>query len=202
MVSLLILKHLHNLSDESVVDRWVENPYFQYFSGETHFQWSMPCDPSDLVHFRQPGWQRRHWKDFPFIGRAAREGCPAEMCFDRHHCSGKEHHVSNRSETGCSHYCQEPEDRRKTGHSLATPNRITEWQETTWKDLLGTKLMPWWLLLRLTSAGGCGKLNFCPIFWPIGFLNTCSQPFEPGLMLEKGAWHYSEWSVIDIFLTF
>lgn len=52
IVSLLILKQLHNLSDESVVDRWVENPYFQYFSGETHFQWSMPCDPSDLVHFR------------------------------------------------------------------------------------------------------------------------------------------------------
>jgi IS5 family transposase len=52
MVSLLILKQLHNLSDESVVERWVENPYFQYFSGETHFQWSMPCDPSDLVHFR------------------------------------------------------------------------------------------------------------------------------------------------------
>ena len=52
MVSLLILKQLHNLSDESVVDRWIENPYFQYFSGETHFQWSMPCDPSDLVHFR------------------------------------------------------------------------------------------------------------------------------------------------------
>ena len=52
MVSLLILKQLYNPSDESVVDRWVENPYFQYFSGETHFQWSMPCDPSDLVHFR------------------------------------------------------------------------------------------------------------------------------------------------------
>ncbi len=52
MVSLMILKQLHNLSDESVVDRWVENPYFQYFSGETHFQWSLPCDPSDLVHFR------------------------------------------------------------------------------------------------------------------------------------------------------
>ena len=52
MISLLILKQLYNLSDESVVERWVENPYFQYFSGETHFQWTMPCDPSDLVHFR------------------------------------------------------------------------------------------------------------------------------------------------------
>ena len=52
MVSLLILKQLDNLSDESVVAKWVENPYYQYFSGETHFQWGMPCDPSDQVHFR------------------------------------------------------------------------------------------------------------------------------------------------------
>jgi transposase, IS5 family len=52
MVSLLILKQLDNLSDESVVSKLVENPYYQYFSGETQFQWSMPCDPSDLVHFR------------------------------------------------------------------------------------------------------------------------------------------------------
>lgn len=52
MVSLLILKQLDSLSDESVVAKWVENPYYQYFSGETHFQWAMPCDPSDLVHFR------------------------------------------------------------------------------------------------------------------------------------------------------
>jgi IS5 family transposase len=52
MVCLLILKQLDNLSDESVVSKWVENPYYQYFSGETQFQWAMPCDPSDLVHFR------------------------------------------------------------------------------------------------------------------------------------------------------
>lgn len=52
MVSLLILKQLDNLGDESVVAKWVENPYYQYFSGETQFQWAMPCDPSDLVHFR------------------------------------------------------------------------------------------------------------------------------------------------------
>jgi IS5 family transposase len=52
MASLLILKQLDNLSDESIVSKWVENPYYQYFSKETQFQWSMPCDPSDLVHFR------------------------------------------------------------------------------------------------------------------------------------------------------
>jgi len=53
MVSLLILKQLYNLSDESMVDRWVENPYFQFFSGETVFQWSFPCHPTDLVYFRK-----------------------------------------------------------------------------------------------------------------------------------------------------
>jgi len=26
---LLILKHMHNLSDEALCDRWVENPYFR-----------------------------------------------------------------------------------------------------------------------------------------------------------------------------
>jgi IS5 family transposase len=53
MVSLLILKQLHNLGDETVVEQWVQNPYFQYFSGEKEFQWKFPCDPSDLVHFRK-----------------------------------------------------------------------------------------------------------------------------------------------------
>jgi len=32
--------------------RWVQNPYWQFFCGESQFQWVMPCDPSDLVHFR------------------------------------------------------------------------------------------------------------------------------------------------------
>jgi IS5 family transposase len=31
---------------------WVSNPYFQYFCGESVFQWKFPCDPSDLAHFR------------------------------------------------------------------------------------------------------------------------------------------------------
>jgi IS5 family transposase len=52
MSSLLILKQLYNLGDETVVKAWVHNPYFQYFSGEAEFQWEFPCDPSDLVHFR------------------------------------------------------------------------------------------------------------------------------------------------------
>jgi len=52
MVSLLILKQLDNISDETVVAKWVENPYWQYFSGSEFFQWQYPCDPTELVKFR------------------------------------------------------------------------------------------------------------------------------------------------------
>jgi transposase, IS5 family len=52
MVSLLMLKHVRNLSDESVVEQWFENIYYQYFSGERTYACGVPCEPSDLVHFR------------------------------------------------------------------------------------------------------------------------------------------------------
>jgi len=52
MVSLLILKQMFNESDETVVERWRENPYWQYFSGQEYFQWSLPCDSSELTKFR------------------------------------------------------------------------------------------------------------------------------------------------------
>jgi len=37
----------------SIVDRWIENPYYQFFSGETVFQWEFPCHSTDLVYFRK-----------------------------------------------------------------------------------------------------------------------------------------------------
>lgn len=52
MVGLLMLKHIRNISDESVVEQWSENNYYQYFCGETSFVCSSPCDASELVHFR------------------------------------------------------------------------------------------------------------------------------------------------------
>ena len=52
MVSLLILKHVRNLSDESVVEQWFENIYYQYFSGERTYACGAPCEASELVHFR------------------------------------------------------------------------------------------------------------------------------------------------------
>jgi IS5 family transposase len=52
MVSLVLLKHIRNLSDESVVEQWMENIYYQYFSGESTYACGVPCEASELVHFR------------------------------------------------------------------------------------------------------------------------------------------------------
>jgi IS5 family transposase len=52
MVGLHYLKHAFNESDEAVVDRWVENPYWQYFCGEEYFRHEMPINPSQMTRFR------------------------------------------------------------------------------------------------------------------------------------------------------
>lgn len=53
MVGMLFLKQLYNQSDESVLRTWIENPYWQYFTGEVYFQHKPPFDPTDLVYFRK-----------------------------------------------------------------------------------------------------------------------------------------------------
>jgi len=53
MVGCLMLKNLYNLGDESLVNVWLQNPYMQYFCGESTFVHQFPCDPSDFVHFRK-----------------------------------------------------------------------------------------------------------------------------------------------------
>jgi IS5 family transposase len=50
---VFILKHMHNLSDEVLCDRLVENPYFQYFCGEVVFRHEAPFDRSSLTRRRQ-----------------------------------------------------------------------------------------------------------------------------------------------------
>ena len=52
MAGLAILKHMHNLSDEVLRDRWVEVPYYQYFCGEEHFHHNAPFDRSSLPRWR------------------------------------------------------------------------------------------------------------------------------------------------------
>jgi IS5 family transposase len=53
MAGLAILKHLHDLSDEVLCERWIENPYLQFFCGEEFFQHRLPFDRSSLTRWRQ-----------------------------------------------------------------------------------------------------------------------------------------------------
>jgi transposase, IS5 family len=53
MAGLAILKHTYDLSDEVLCERWVENPYYQFFCGEEFFQHRMVFDRSSLTRWRQ-----------------------------------------------------------------------------------------------------------------------------------------------------
>jgi IS5 family transposase len=53
MVGLHYLKYLFDESDESVVEKWVENPYWQFFCGRTYFEHELPCHPTSLVKWRR-----------------------------------------------------------------------------------------------------------------------------------------------------
>src|SRR3712207_4103447 len=53
MAGLAILKHLHDLSDEVLCERWIENPYMQLFCGEEFFQHQLPFDRSSMMRWRQ-----------------------------------------------------------------------------------------------------------------------------------------------------
>ena len=53
MIGLLYLKHAFNESDESVVARWVENPYWQFFCGFAEMQHECPINPSSLSRWRK-----------------------------------------------------------------------------------------------------------------------------------------------------
>jgi IS5 family transposase len=52
MAGLAILKSMHNLSDEALCERWLENPYYQLFCGEEFFQHRLPFDRSSLTRWR------------------------------------------------------------------------------------------------------------------------------------------------------
>ena len=52
MIGILLLQHLHNLSDYKIVHGWVKNPYWQNFCGYDFLQWNFPINPSSLTRFR------------------------------------------------------------------------------------------------------------------------------------------------------
>ena len=51
MVALLYLKHADNESDESLVERWSQDVYFQYFSCTEYFEPRLPCDATQIRRF-------------------------------------------------------------------------------------------------------------------------------------------------------
>src|SRR5215203_483589 len=53
MVGLHYLKYLFDESDESVVEKFVENPYWQHFCGRLYFEHELPCHPTSLVKWRR-----------------------------------------------------------------------------------------------------------------------------------------------------
>ena len=83
MVGLSILKHLEDVSDEVLVNRWVQNPYYQAFCGEVEFQWTLPCDPSEMTVFRNrigvAGFEKILAVSIALHGEKAIE---EEMCID------------------------------------------------------------------------------------------------------------------------
>jgi IS5 family transposase len=52
---------MHNLSDEVLCARWLENPYYQFIRGELSFYHRLPFDRSSLTHWRHV-WGRSSWR--------------------------------------------------------------------------------------------------------------------------------------------
>ncbi len=72
MVALHYLKYQLDLSDEDVVAAWVENPYWQHFSGMKYFQHQVPIDPSSMNALA------------PAVGRCGRRSDAARHDRSRH----------------------------------------------------------------------------------------------------------------------
>src|SRR5262249_437828 len=101
MAGLAILKHTYDLSDEALCDRWVENPYFQYFCGEEFFQHALVFDRSSLTR-----WPPRVGGDKvqALLEESLAVGDPdggdeavrSRPCCDRHHGAAEGGDVSDR----------------------------------------------------------------------------------------------------------
>jgi hypothetical protein len=53
IVGLTYLQFMYNMSYEAVVERWVESPYWQHFTGEEYFQHDFLLHPTTLVKWRR-----------------------------------------------------------------------------------------------------------------------------------------------------
>ena len=53
VIGIMLLQQMHKVSDESIVYKWVENPYWQLFCGYDYLQWKFPIHPTTLTKWRQ-----------------------------------------------------------------------------------------------------------------------------------------------------
>jgi IS5 family transposase len=53
VAGLIILKHMHNLSDEVLCARWLESSYYQFLCDELSICHRLPFDRSSLTYWRQ-----------------------------------------------------------------------------------------------------------------------------------------------------
>ena len=53
MIGMFLLKHTYSLSDAQVWERWVHDPYFQYFTGEAFFRHDLAHERSGMSHWRR-----------------------------------------------------------------------------------------------------------------------------------------------------
>lgn len=52
VLGLMMLQSMYGMSDENIVYRWVENPYWQYFCGYDFLEYDIPIHPTLLVKWR------------------------------------------------------------------------------------------------------------------------------------------------------
>ncbi|WP_409070343.1 hypothetical protein [Aliifodinibius sp. S!AR15-10] len=87
---------MYGHGDESLPGVWVQNPYYQYFSGMDRFQWRFPVAPSDLLHFRGRlgpcGMEKIFGWSVALHGKKAHEKI---LCVDTT-AGGNQYHVSHR----------------------------------------------------------------------------------------------------------
>ena len=125
MAGLAILKHTYDLSDEVLCERWVENPYYQFFCGEEFFQHRLVLDRSSLTRWRQRMGEEKLQallQESPF-GRHQDRGDQAvqpQPRHRRHHGAAQERDVPDRrqaSEPGA----RNPGTARQGGRHQAAP---------------------------------------------------------------------------------
>ena len=53
VIGLLLLKQMNGLSDEEVCSKFIENPYYQYFCGNRHFEHQLAMTSESLTQWRK-----------------------------------------------------------------------------------------------------------------------------------------------------